>query len=95
MPNENELMLPLAGLKPGRHYKVYCLRCTAADEDSRTFTGMTDDEVKETCEFIETEREDVNISWSDMTSEERDAEIRAAMRCSFVIAAEKLTLQFT
>ena len=48
---------------------------------------MTDDEVKETCEFIETEREDVNISWSDMTSEERDAEIRAAMRCSFVIAA--------
>ena len=40
VPNENELMLPLTGLKPGRRYKVYCyLRCTAADEDSRFSPG--------------------------------------------------------
>ena len=41
VPNENELMLPLTGLKPGRRYKVYCyLRCTAAaDEDSHFSPG--------------------------------------------------------
>jgi hypothetical protein len=85
---KNEFTLSLTDLKPGRKYKVYCyLRCTQTDEEARTFSRMTPEDIQGTEETITTAEEEVDICWTDLDAAGRDEEIRAAMRTSYVIAA--------